>query len=128
MPACGDSVEITGRGGAIGVTPFLQDHGPVKSLGFRIGDIAYSSDVNGLPEESFSALAGVKTWIVDALQMKPHGTHAHLDLTLEWIRRVKPRRAVLTNLHVSMDYGTLKRSLPKGVEPAFDGMVIEGAA
>jgi len=128
MPACGERFEIDGPGGAVGVTPFLQYHGGVNSLGFRVGDIAYSSDVVDLPEESFAVLDGVKTWIVDALQMKPHGTHAHLDLTLEWIARVRPERAILTNLHVSMDYRTLIRTLPAGVEPAYDGMLVTGSA
>lgn len=125
-PPCGTTFEIDGPGGAVAVTPFLQHHGHVDSLGFRIGDIAYSSDVVALPEESFDILAGTRTWIVDALQMKPHLTHAHLDLTLEWIERVKPERAILTNLHLSMDYQTLKQSLPSGVEPAYDGMTIAG--
>ena len=128
MPSCGVHFEIDGPSGAIPVIPFLQEHGAVDSLGFRFGDIAYSSDVVGLPEESFEILAGVKTWIVDALQYEPHKTHAHLDLTLEWIARVKPARAILTNLHVHMDYATLKRELPAGVEPAYDGMILEGAA
>ena len=128
MPACGTRFEIDGPSGAIPVIPFLQEHGAVDSLGFRFGDIAYSSDVVGLPEKSFEILAGVKTWIVDALQYEPHKTHAHLDLTLEWIARVKPARAILTNLHVHMDYATLKRELPSGVEPAYDGMILEGAA
>lgn len=122
MPACGETALIEGPGGTIPFTPFLQHHGPVDSLGFRLGDLAYSSDVVGLPEESFAVLDGVRTWIVDALQPTPHGTHAHLDLTLDWIARVKPERAILTNLHVSMDYETLRRTLPAGVEPAFDGM------
>lgn len=128
MPACGEKFAIEGPGGAVPVTPFLQYHGGVNSLGFRFGDIAYSSDVIGLPEESFEILAGVRTWIVDALQMKPHVTHAHLDLTLDWIARVKPERAILTNLHVSMDYRTLQRILPPGVEPAYDGMIVAGSA
>jgi phosphoribosyl 1,2-cyclic phosphate phosphodiesterase len=127
MPACGETFEIEGPGGAIKVTPFLQYHGGLNSLGFRMGDIAYSSDVVGLPEESFEVLAGVRTWIVDALQVKPHVTHAHLDLTLEWIARVRPERAILTNLHVTMDYQTLKKSLPAGVEPAYDGMIVSGS-
>lgn len=125
MPSCGDETAVTGPSGAIPVIPFLQEHGSVQSLGFRFGDIAYSSDVVGLPEESFAILAGVKTWIVDALQYKPHGTHAHLDLALEWIARVKPQRAILTNLHVHMDYATLQRELPEGVEPAYDGLTVE---
>lgn len=128
MPACGEPFAIDGEGGPVPVIAFLQHHGPVNSLGFRIGDIAYSSDVVGLPEESFAILDGVKTWIVDALQTKPHGTHAHLDLTLEWIARVKPERAILTNLHVTMDYRTLKDMLPPGVEPAYDGLAVEGSA
>jgi len=124
MPDYGERFGVDGPGGAIGCAAFLQQHGPVDSLGFRFGDIAYSSDVVGLPEESFEQLRGVKTWIVDALQYKPHKTHAHLALTLEWIARVKPERAILTNLHVHMDYQTLRKELPDGVEPAFDGMVL----
>ncbi len=124
MPACGEKFEIDGPSGAIPCAAFLQYHGGVNSLGFRFGDIAYSSDVVDMPDESFAALDGVETWIVDALQYKPHATHAHLDLTLEWIARVKPKRAILTNLHVHMDYQTLVRDLPAGVEPAYDGMVL----
>jgi len=124
-PPPGKVFEIGGPSGAIACMAFLQEHGSVDSLGFRFGDLAYSSDVVGLPEESFDILKGVKTWIVDALQYKPHATHAHLDMTLNWIARVKPQRAILTNLHVPMDYQTLRRELPDGVEPAYDGMVIE---
>lgn len=126
MPPPGVAFAIEGAGGALPVIAFAQDHGGTASLGFRFGSIAYSSDVVGLPEESFRALDGVETWIVDALQTKPHRTHAHLDLTLSWIARVRPKRAILTNLHVSMDYASLRRTLPEGVEPAFDGMVVEG--
>ena len=121
-PACGEAFEIEGAGSPLPVVAFLQHHGNVDSLGFRFGRVAYSSDVVALPEESFDILAGVDVWIVDALQMTPHRTHAHLDLTLEWIERVQPRRAILTNLHVHMDYKTLRQSLPDYVEPAFDGM------
>jgi phosphoribosyl 1,2-cyclic phosphate phosphodiesterase len=105
--------------------PFLQFHGDVHSLGFRFGSLAYSSDLVGMPEESFVALEGVKTWIVDALRHRPHPSHAHLDLTLEWIARLRPERAILTNMHVDMDYQTLRRELPPGVEPAYDGLEIE---
>ncbi len=126
MPECGERFTIDGPSGEIPVTPFLQFHGSVNSLGFLFDTVAYSSDVVELPEESFALLDRADAWIVDALQYKPHATHAHLDLTLEWIDRVKPARAVLTNLHVHMDYRTLKQTLPDGVEPAFDGMQIDG--
>ncbi|MEO1251969.1 MAG: MBL fold metallo-hydrolase [Pseudomonadota bacterium] len=125
MPPCGKAFVVEGPGGPAPVIAFLQHHGGVDSLGFRFGPIAYSSDVVGLPEESFAILEGVDTWIVDALQMKPHKTHAHLDLALEWIERVRPRRAVLTNLHVHMDYQSLKTMLPDHIEPAYDGLVVD---
>jgi phosphoribosyl 1,2-cyclic phosphate phosphodiesterase len=113
---------IEGPSGPIPVTTFDQDHGDVRSVGYRIGDVAYSSDVVGLPEASFEALAGIKVWIVDALRYRPHPTHATVEQALAWIERVKPERAILTNLHVDLDYETLRRELPKGVEPAYDGL------
>lgn len=127
MPARGRVFQINGPSGVIPVTAFLQHHGAVDSLGFRFGDIAYSSDVVDLPEESFETLAGVKSWIVDALQYKPHKTHAHLDKTLAWLRMVNPKIGILTNLHIHMDYKTLSESVPDGVEPAYDGMTVFGA-
>jgi phosphoribosyl 1,2-cyclic phosphate phosphodiesterase len=115
---------ITGAGGAVPVLAFGQQHGRIRSLGFRFGPVAYSPDVDGLDEDAFAALNGVDCWIVDALRYTPHPSHAHLSRTLEWIARVKPRRAILTNMHVDMDYDTLARDLPPGVEPAYDGMVL----
>ncbi len=115
------------RVGDIDVLPIPQDHGggTGTSMGLRFGPIAYSNDVVALDEAAFDALAGVEVWIVDAMRYRPHPTHAHLDLTLEWIARVRPRRAVLTNMHVDLDYRTLCKDLPDGVEPAFDGMVVD---
>jgi phosphoribosyl 1,2-cyclic phosphate phosphodiesterase len=118
---------IAGAGGALPVRAFRQGHGHIHSLGFRFGRIAYSSDVDRLDEKAFAALAGVEVWIVDALRYTPHPSHAHVARTLEWIARVRPKRAVLTNLHIDLDYETLRRELPDGVEPAYDGMVIEAA-
>ncbi len=114
--------EIAGPGGGLPVLAFGQGHGRIRSLGFRFGPVAYSPDVDALDEAAFAALGGVECWIVDALRATPHPSHAHLARTLEWIARVKPRRAILTNMHVDLDYETLRRSLPAGVEPAYDGM------
>ena len=122
MPSMGDIFYLDGSAGAISAMAFLQFHGSVNSLGFRFGKMAYSSDVVGLPEESFALLEGLDLWIVDALQPTPHATHAHLDLALEWVERLKPKHTILTNLHVSMDYQTLVDQLPENVEPAFDGL------
>lgn len=115
---------IEGAGGPVSVRAFEQTHGRIHSLGFRFGPIAYSSDVNHLSEHAFEVLEGVEIWIVDALRYAPHPTHANVATALEWIARVKPRRAVLTNLHIDLDYETLKRELPDGVEPAYDGLVV----
>ena len=115
---------IDGAGGNVPIRAFRQGHGGIHSLGFRFGSVAYSSDVHELDDDAFSALAGVKLWIVDALRYTPHPTHAHVDKTLSWIARVKPERAILTNMHVDLDYEKLRSELPKGVEPAYDGMAL----
>jgi phosphoribosyl 1,2-cyclic phosphate phosphodiesterase len=111
--------------GGIRVVPFVQDHGFSKTLGFRIGGMAYSTDVVELDEAAFAALAGTELWIVDCLRYDPHPTHSHLEKTLSWIARVKPRRAVLTHMDVPLDYATLRGKLPPGVEPGYDGLTLE---
>ncbi len=109
----------------VNITPFAQSHGDIQSLGFRLNDFAYSTDVNQLDEAAFEALKGVKVWIVDCVREKPHPTHSHLEQTLQWIARVKPERAYLTHMNHSLDYATLAAKLPSGVWPAYDGLVIE---
>ncbi|MGH7022448.1 MAG: MBL fold metallo-hydrolase [Caulobacteraceae bacterium] len=116
---------IDGPSGPIPVVTFEQDHGSVSSLGYRFGGLAYSSDVVELPEASFQALDGVEVWILDALRYTPHPTHAHVDKALSWIERVRPRQAILTNLHIDLDYAELAARLPPGVVPAHDGLRLE---
>jgi len=120
-------LEISGAGGAIPLVPFRVDHGSMDALGFRIGGLAYLPDAVRIYEESWAALQGLECWIVDALRYKPHPTHAHLALTLEWIARAAPRRAVLTNMHVDLDHARLEAETPAHVTPAYDGMVVEVA-
>ncbi len=107
------------------VTPFIQDHGFSETLGFRIGGFAYSTDVIELDETAFATLQGIDVWIVDCIRRREHVTHSHLAKTLGWIERVRPRRAVLTHMDESLDYATLRGELPEGVEPGYDGLVIE---
>jgi phosphoribosyl 1,2-cyclic phosphate phosphodiesterase len=125
IPAHGEAWGVSGAGGYLAVTTFDQAHGPIRSVGYRLGDVAYSSDISGLPEESLEALKDLNVWIVDCLRYKPHPTHAHLEKTLGWIERIKPERAILTNLHQDMDYEALKAILPSHVEPAYDQMEIQ---
>ena len=94
-------------------------------MGFRFGGLAYSCDLSGLPEASVAALAGTAVWIVDALRYRPHPSHFSVDDALAWIARIKPGRAILTNLHADLDYDELRSKLPPHVEPAFDGLRIE---
>ena len=122
IPAHGEAWAVEGPTGAIPVVTFDQDHGGVRSVGYRFGGVAYSSDVVDLDEAAFAALADLDVWIVDALRRRPHPTHAHLERTLEWIERVRPKRAILTNMHIDMDFAQLCAELPAGVEPGFDGM------
>ena len=116
---------IDGAGGPLTLMPFRQVHGDIDSLGFRVGRLAYSCDVSGIPDETLPALEDLDVWIVDALFRRHHPSHFNLDDALRWIERIKPKRAILTHLHSDLDYATLKAELPEGVEPAHDGMVIE---
>jgi phosphoribosyl 1,2-cyclic phosphate phosphodiesterase len=120
----GKPVTIEGDGGPIAALPVLQDHGDIPSLGFRFGNMAYSADLVGMPDESAAALTGLDLWIVDALRHTPHPSHFSLSQTLDWIDRLKPKRAVLTNMHTDLDYDALRETLPSGVEPGYDGMQI----
>jgi phosphoribosyl 1,2-cyclic phosphate phosphodiesterase len=122
--APGEAFSIAGPGGAIRVIPMILRHGDIDALGFRFGNLAYTPDVVDIPPESVALLEGVDVWIVDALWYKAHGSHFHLALTLDWIDRIKPRHAVLTNMHSDLDFAELRAKLPPHVEPAFDGMRI----
>jgi len=117
--APGQPVTIDGQGGPIEVLPVLQNHGDIPSLGFRFGNVAYSADIKSLPNESIAAL---DVWIVDALRKNPHPSHFNLDEALEWIARIKPKRAILTNLHSDLDYTALRDQLPASIKPAYDQM------
>ena len=116
---------IEGPGGPMTLVPLAQSHGPIDSLGFRVGPIAYSNDVVDMPDATFDALAGVKTWIVDALRYREHVTHAHLAKTLGWIERVGVERAILTNMTNELDYAVLDGETPSHVSPGYDGLRLE---
>ncbi len=126
----GTEVVIEGAGGAVRAMPVELEHGIIRSYGFRIGDLAYTPDLNDIPEASVPMLEGLEVWIVDAFRPgpEPHPTHLVLEKTLEWAERLNVKRTILTNMGVLMDYGTLKRTLPDGVEPAHDGLELELAA
>ncbi|MBV1867317.1 MAG: MBL fold metallo-hydrolase [Marinosulfonomonas sp.] len=117
-------VTIDGDGGTITLTPFEVQHGAIRSLGFRIGDLAYLPDVSEISQAVTPVLQGLDCWVLDALRYTPHPTHFHLEQALEWIETIAPKRAVLTNLHFDLDYETLARETPDNIVPAYDGMTI----
>jgi phosphoribosyl 1,2-cyclic phosphate phosphodiesterase len=121
----GKAVTIDGEGGPITALPLLQRHGDISSLGFRFGGFAYSCDLSDMPPESAAALAGLDVWVVDALRYTPHPSHFSLADALGWIEQLKPRRAILTNLHADLDYEAVRRQVPAHVEPAYDGISVE---
>jgi len=123
--APGDVIEVDGPGGSMAVTVFEQTHGNITSLGFRVGNLAYSCDLSSFPEASFPAISGLDTWIIDALRPAPHPSHLSLPETLEWIRQFAPRQAILTNMHIDLDYAQTDANTPGNVTPAFDGMRID---
>lgn len=117
-------VRIDGAGGEIVLTPFKVNHGSIDALGFRVGDLAYLPDVATIYDDAWDALQELDCWVLDTLRRTPHPTHSHLEQSLEWIDRMAPRRAVLTNMHIDLDYQTLADETPDHITPAYDGMVI----
>ena len=117
-------ITVSGAGGDIVLRPFEVEHGSIEALGFRIGDVAYLPDVSDIPDKAWPLLEGLEVWIVDALRRDPHPTHAHLAKTLEWIAKVAPKRAILTNMHNDLDYATVAAETPDHIDPAYDGMTV----
>jgi phosphoribosyl 1,2-cyclic phosphate phosphodiesterase len=127
LMAAGRLVCVDGEGGAVEAMPFRMVHGDIDSLGFRFETLAYAPDVSNMPEEAVPSFADLDVLILDALRYTPHPSHFSVDEALAFIARVRPRRAILTNLHTDLDYDELHKRLPPGVEPAFDGMQIKVA-
>ncbi len=121
----GREVTVSGEGGTLSLIPFRQVHGDSFSLGYRICNTAYSPDLNVLADDALPFVSGLDVWIVDALRYRPHITHFNLEDALSWIERLAPKRAVLTNMHIDLDYETLDRETPPNVTPAYDGMRID---
>jgi phosphoribosyl 1,2-cyclic phosphate phosphodiesterase len=121
----GEPLTVDGPGGSITVMPFKQDHGEIFSLGFRVHNFAYSCDLSGIPAESHGAVSGLDIWVLDALRPDPHPSHLSLSEALEHVERFRPRRAILTNLHIDLDYAQTDAMTPDHVRPAYDGLQVD---
>ena len=116
---------VKGEGGSITFNPFQVKHGNMSALGFRIGPLVYLPDVSEMSKKAWDEVSKAKCWILDALRRSPHPSHSHLENSLKWIKKSGIEKAVLTNMHVDLDYEALMNETPKNVEPAFDGMVLD---
>ena len=124
MNAINGDVAVSGPGGDVVLSPFQVDHGAVMALGFRIGPLAYLPDVKNMTPAAWAAVTGIECWVLDALRRDPHPTHVHLDHALDWIAQAAPGLAVLTNMHIDLDYATVEAETPANVTPAYDGMTL----
>lgn len=122
--AAGQALVVEGPGGPVHLTAFAQQHGPIMSLGYRIGNLAYSADISALPDDSAAILNGIGCWVVDALRQEPHPTHFSVPDALAALERVEALQGVLTNLHNTLDHAALSAALPDRVLAAFDGLSI----
>jgi phosphoribosyl 1,2-cyclic phosphate phosphodiesterase len=118
-------IRVDGPSGVIEAVPIPQLHGDIGTLGFRVRGLAYSPDLNDIPVASLPFLENLDVWIVDALRFTAHPSHFSVKQALAWIKRLRPKRAILTHMTTDLDYDALRRELPDGVEPAYDNMVIE---
>ena len=115
-------INIKGAGGSIHIIPYRVNHGDIDALMFRIGNVLYTPDVKAIPDESLEALEQLEVWLVDSLRRQIHPTHFCFEDAIDWIQRVNPTRAILTNMHTDLDYDTMCHELPDGIEPAYDGL------
>jgi len=100
-------------------------HGPrFDVLGFRIGNVAYCTDTNGIPQESMALLQGLDVLILDALRFRPHVTHFSLDEAIEAARQLKPRRTIFTHISHDLGHEQTNALLPAGMELGYDGLRI----
>lgn len=122
-------IRIDGAGGPVDLTPFQVSHGDIPALGFRIaaagGGLVYLPDVKAIPEAAWPVIMGCEVFVCDALRRRPHSSHAHLALALEWIARSGCPRGVVTNMHIDLDHDAVMAETPENVIPAYDGLVLE---
>ena len=106
----------------IKINSFQVQHGQIKATAFILNKIAYLSDCSFIPFESRKFLYNLNYLIIDCLRVKVHPGHFNLETALCLAKEFKPKKTILTNLHVDFDYSKLKEKLPANVMPAFDGM------
>lgn len=105
--------------------PIPLRHGPYPVLGFRFGNLAYCTDTNGIPDESWPLLEGLDILVLDGLRHRPHPTHFTLEEAVDVARRLRPRRTLFTHVCHDLEHEATNAALPSGMELAYDGMVVK---
>jgi phosphoribosyl 1,2-cyclic phosphate phosphodiesterase len=124
MHDLGPELVIDGAGGPIKMTTFDVEHGNIDVRAIRVNDVLYTPDISALMGEPDSALADIDCWILDSLRYKEHPSHVNVAQALGWIETYAPKRAILTNMHIDLDYDILQGETPENVTPAYDGLQI----
>lgn len=109
------------------ITPLPLIHGTISCLGFRLGNFAYLTDCSFIPESTLAQMKGLDLLILDCLRPKPHSTHLHVELAVDYARKIGAKKTVFTHMGWELEYETFKKSLPRGMAPAFDGMKLKVA-
>ncbi|MGZ3694420.1 MAG: MBL fold metallo-hydrolase [Bdellovibrionota bacterium] len=109
------------------VTPLPLIHGSISCMGYRVGNFAYLTDCSLIPDLTLAKMQGLDLLILDCLRPKPHSTHLHVELALDYARRIGAKKTVFTHMGWELEYEEFKKSLPRGMVPAFDGMKLKVA-
>tara|TARA_B110000008_G_scaffold16961_1_gene15827 strand:+ start:5980 stop:6771 length:792 start_codon:yes stop_codon:yes gene_type:complete len=118
-----ETLEVQGAGGPIKFTSFDVDHGNILVSAIKVNNVLYTPDISAVRNDT--ELRDLDYWILDSLRYKPHPSHVNLEQAIGLINRFKPKKAILTNLHVDLDYSTLLTETPDNVVPAHDGLQIK---
>ncbi len=123
-PSWSSAASPTSRSRVLGerVTPMPLDHAHFDVFGFRIGDVAYCTDVSEIPRASWPRLEGLRVLVLDALRPRPHIAHFGLDQALDVIEQLRPEQAYLTHTSHEMEYEAVNARLPPNVRMAYDGL------
>lgn len=107
------------------VMPFKVKHGELDVMGFRIGMLAYITDVSEIPQEAFAAIKGAETLVVDALRPEPHPTHFNIFEAVEAAEKIGAQRTFFTHISHRLEQEETELELPRDIRLAYDGLKIE---
>lgn len=109
----------------ISVTPLPVEHGKISCLGYRIGTLAYITDVSRIPDQTIARMQGLDLLILDCLRYRPHSTHIHVDESIDYARRINAKKTIFTHMNEEIEYDKFRKTLPPRMQPAYDGLRVK---